>query len=127
MSIAGLVGTLLKCIPPLHERWRTWKDRQLTEREKEILAKALTANGEILVIRAQPGEFVCVGDEEYLDKNDPSRRSPALETLRKLESRGLVVREGEQRYHLSGSGFDTARKTRKLPSTKAVGSRSIGR
>jgi uncharacterized protein YjhX (UPF0386 family) len=93
-----------------YEIWASWKDAQLTEREKEMLVAALHKEGKIYVFGTSAGEFVRAGSLNCIDEADPSVRARALEAFEKLARRGLIRHESGQLFCLSGSGFDVARK-----------------
>ncbi len=102
--------SILSDLVKMYELWGTWKDKQISEPEEELVITALEANGQLFVFETSlDGEFVSIGTRYYLDERDPAVRARYLEALEKLFRRGLVRHEGGQLFCLSGSGFDAAR------------------
>lgn len=103
-----ILGDLMK----FQEWFDSWKDKQTTEPEKELLKKALENKGEIRVLESdQSGEFIRIGRDVLANDKEPSVQAIYLEALRKLIKRGFVEPpKSGILFRLSGSGFEEEKK-----------------
>jgi hypothetical protein len=80
----------------------------MTDKEKDMLVRALPS-GQIRKLHAdQIGYFVRSGTFDYFDERDPRLQERGLELLDALVQRASVRHEGEQLYKLTSRGFEQA-------------------
>ena len=84
--------SILSDLVKMYELWGTWKDKQISEPEEELVITALEANGQLFVFETSlDGEFVSIGTRYYLDERDPAVRARYLEALEKCFAEGSSV------------------------------------
>jgi hypothetical protein len=88
-----------------------YKKRRLSETESELL-RASAHHGQFLLMSLNeiPGPWVRVGNEEFLDTNDPAYAAKYVEAFKRLCRRDYIYHVDGCLFMLTYSGFEKARK-----------------
>lgn len=82
----------------------------LDDDEQKILISALKHGGMIYIIETnQTGKFLQIGDEDFVQNEDPEIRVAYLEILDNFLRSGMVRQESPKAYSLTKSGFQLAK------------------
>src|SRR6266508_431395 len=119
--------SILSDLVKMYELWGTWKDKQISEPEEELVITALEANGQLFVFETSlDGEFVSIGTRYYLDERDPAVRARYLEALEKCFAERFVAvdpRSARVRIHLRARPPRLLRASRQRVYRRTAGAR----
>lgn len=114
VAVGAVAGGIWKVLDLTSKTHAFLKKKHLRKPEKKILVMAEHNEGRIWVLETdQTGNFVKIGRNSLDDSGNPAVRQTYLEALQSLEKRRLVLKESENLYCLTGSGFEKAKKSRK--------------
>ena len=90
--------------------WKAYRAHALSKREAELLVAAARSGEFFLLTAGQlPAPIVRAGATTFSDENDPAVAAHYRDGFRSLIHRGYVEHVADQRFTLTGDGFEKAR------------------
>ena len=112
LGIGALAAAILSIVAFL-KKIKPFMKKRLNSKEKDMLARAVQNNNEILIISINGPPFVKIGTKHYGSNEDPSVNAESIEILERLINHGYVRQVDEKSFTLTKKGSDLGKKYQK--------------